>query len=40
MVKVNTKDDNVDIDADNTNTITTPTKISGSVDNILGTIAS
>ena len=39
-LEVSTREDKVDIEADNTSTITTPTKISGRVESISGIIAS
>ena len=39
-LEVSTRDDRVDMDADNTSTITIPIRISGKVESILGMIAS
>ena len=39
-LEVNTSEDNVDMEAESTNTITTPIRISGSVDSIVGIIES
>ena len=39
-LEVITREDKVDMDADNTSTITIPTKMSDNVDNMLGTMAS